>query len=159
MYGTHEHLVMEVLAALDSKRLLSGFTGMSNVVVIDSFQEAQRLAWSQFDTDIDVTWVDYRSEKMAEVMEARYTLEGFDGIDRQLGALVDHIGDVLLKRYKRTIFEVVVDDVSSDLYGIAYARAVGGSQFSFYEELMLVYANGGWPCGIRNGKLAAFSCR
>jgi hypothetical protein len=54
----------------------------------------------------------------------------------------------------------LLDDIMSDLKGCLYSRAVLGRNNSFFEHVLMIYQNGGWPCGWKgdwpNGQAIAY---
>jgi hypothetical protein len=148
IYGEHTGLVQEVADFVCSGRILSGPSTITDqaVVIETGFDDAMQRAWSQDMPEGQLTWKDIRSQEMSKVYAKSYTFPDFPAIDKELIKLPEFFYRCL-RRVLPKEFHEIMDEIIGDLYSCAFARAVDGKGSSFFEKLLKVYRDGGWPCG------------
>jgi hypothetical protein len=145
--GKNSHFVIEVLDLIDSKALLHPSNStLSNGHIIDDLELAKFFAWDKVYGQDEFTWSDIRSEKMSEVWEIVYEDENHIHIDRKLSAVLEEVTSSL-ERQLDTYHKELLDDIASDMKGCIYSRAFQGVNSTFFEKILTIYQDGGWPCG------------
>ncbi|WP_199065711.1 hypothetical protein [Chitinimonas sp. BJB300] len=159
--GENTNLVLDVLNFLTSGNLLnpSGKAYLSNGF-IDDLETAKSFAWEKFYGEDDYTWSDLRSEKMSEIWDVIYAeKEKYVEVDNQISSLLDEISRVVQVQLDHQ-HKDLLDDIVSDIQSCLYSRAVFGKENFFFEQILFVYLNGGWPCGWKgnwpDGKLIGY---
>lgn len=157
---SNSELVREVMVIARSGKLLRRQHEYehSQAVVVD-IQRARSLAWEEVYGPEERTWSDIRELEMAQVRARTYS----DQQAMRLAEAASTHSTTLLSALRRNMsrdYADLLDDVHSDLYNCIVARAVGGRDFHFFEALLAVYSNGGWPCGWNGeypaGRIAAY---
>lgn len=160
-FGTHTHLVQEVLDFAKSGNLLQPgeLVPDDRRVVVASWEEAKTLAWQSPCGTTGYLWTDIREKATSEVKAATYSLSGFEEVRGNLGKQLQ-ILTMVLKRRLNEDYRELVDDVVGDLFNCAFNRAVNGTGDLFFERMFLIYRSGGWPCGWQghypDGKFLAY---
>lgn len=159
-FGPNTPLIYEVIAYATAGRVIAGaYSGDKSVIETD-LDKAKERAWTQDPNEGEEIWADLRAQQKAQVLKKRYTFVGFDAADRELVKLSDELRIILSDRLHGQLADLL-DDVASDLYYIAWKRAVLGTETEFFETVFEAYKAGGWPCGWRGsyptGSLIVFS--
>ncbi|MEW4370451.1 cytoplasmic protein [Paenibacillus kandeliae] len=145
-YGKNDALVQEVIAFIKNDLLFTNARTMDlNISVIDDFERAKELAWSQDLESVDVIWQNIKSNESSKVLNIISS-------DEDLKTLEDELYDVFSdeENYHEEFFPIDVwdinEEVQSDLYKCALNRLINGQQDHFYEHIFKIYQAGGWPC-------------
>ncbi|MCG2574849.1 hypothetical protein LVY74_14975 [Acinetobacter sp. ME22] len=147
-FGRYSEQVQEVINFVEQNFSL-GTAGISNIHfpihLLGDFDEAKNMAWRQEGQFLP--WVDIRENEASEILAERYKLDDFKVFDDELGLLIDHFYSVLRKKLSGEYVDLL-DDIASDLYNCAYARAIHGiDEEGLFEKIFITYRAGYWPCG------------
>lgn len=146
--GENASLVTEILDLVDSGMLLkSSDQGTELDGTIHDLEVAKKFAWEEVYGDDEFIWADLRSEKMSEVWEIIYEDDGkYSEIDSKLSKILNVLSRLIQKQLDQSHKELL-DDIVSDLKGCLFSRAVQGKNNEFFENILSIYLEGGWPCG------------
>jgi hypothetical protein len=146
VYGPYSQLVVDLLAWIDSGRLLRGTQRPSGPYeIIHDFQKAVALAhtpglgcvgWTELRDNADASLYPVGLLDMPEWQPHKESIEGL------LFVIGDKVHESLPKEYMR-----ISSDVAADLRACATCLAVHGKLDEFHRFLWDAYASGGWPCG------------
>lgn len=162
-FGPNTYLVEEIANyARNGDLFVSPFRGDANTVFIErDFVKALERARTQEPEADDAIWTDLNELMMSSVRAQGYRSFGFDLISKELPKLGDEFGAILKRRLGRGPYDEIIDELASDLYHVAYKRAVLGNESHFFETLYKCYLDGGWPCGWKGehpaGRLLVYS--
>lgn len=113
----------------------------SGYIPLKSLGEAQQIAYHR-----EPYWSDLRERQMAP-LHGLYHREGRPHVGAEFDeAMLPHETKIL-RRFRRTIYEELSDDIVGDFRGIALSRALRAKEGKFHERLFDAYLQGGWPCG------------
>ncbi|MGR5116575.1 hypothetical protein [Photobacterium damselae] len=145
--GKNTYLITEVLDFLSSGKLLkpSDYTEKQDSIIYD-LEIAKKFAWEEFYGEDELTWADLRAEKMSEIWDIIYENDEYSEIERKLTACLNDISDIIQHQLEQQYLELL-DDIVSDMQACLLSRAVQGQGNKFFENIFLIYLNGGWPCG------------
>lgn len=129
-----------------------------DVVLVNEYEIARELAWSQ---DLDVVenvWEDIKLLESGDVIGKLY--EGdLNSIEKPIRQFIQSLGnypDTFVSKYI-DIFE----EITGDLLVCALNRLVNGKTDNLYEKIFEAYKLGGWPCGWEGeypqGRMIVFS--
>jgi len=145
--GPRATIVAEVIAFVEDGPLLAPpALGEHPGIPVTDLAEATRLAWHEVYGAAELSWADIREWQAQPMPAAAYRLKWFHqpdgGFSRLLEAFFEHAGRRVPPPYVS-----LVEDISSDLYWVAQARALLSEAHPFVERIFEIYKAGGWPCG------------
>ncbi|WP_019637144.1 hypothetical protein [Paenibacillus fonticola] len=145
-YGEYSSLVEEVINYIQSNQLFQGNKQLDDeFTIIDDFEQAQEIAWTQDLDIVDTLWEYVKSSEDSEIIGKVYEKE-LRSVERELKELFDST-----ESYSEGFFPSgyldIIEEVQGDLFMCAINRLVNGKTNNFYEELFRIYQSGGWPCG------------
>ncbi|MGD6793099.1 cytoplasmic protein [Metabacillus indicus] len=158
-YGKHTQLVEEVLNLTKNiKFTYNNNLVNTDVVLVNEYEIAQELAWSQ---DLDVVenvWEDIKSLESGEVIGKLYE-ENLNSLEKPIREIIQSS-----KNYPEDIVSKYIDifeEITGDLHVCALNRLVNGKTNNLYEKIFEAYKLGGWPCGWEGeypqGRMIVFS--
>ncbi|MEK5236181.1 hypothetical protein NST99_10870 [Paenibacillus sp. FSL L8-0470] len=143
--GIYSNLVEEVIQFSNSIMEFPKTARAQNIVTINQYEEAKRLASTEVFGEDEYTWSDIRQLEMGKVKGKLYKLASSQkpsGLDELTGLIADGLRSQITDPY-RDFFETVV----VDLRNCAINRAINGEVENFYEQVFRIYKAGGFPCG------------
>jgi hypothetical protein len=161
-YGENSSLVEEVLSEVGNMQLFKAREELlEGIIAINDFEKAQYFAYEydEFEKNGEkqYTWSDIRELEMSDVYSLAYKRTDYKSFTDNLYGVNELIEKSL---YIDPEYEIVWDDVYSDLINCAKTRAIQGKDNKFFEKIFEVYKAGGWPCGWEGnyamGKLIAY---
>ncbi|WP_342439390.1 hypothetical protein NSS79_11020 [Paenibacillus sp. FSL L8-0436] len=143
--GIYSNLVEEVIQFSNSIMDFPKIAKAQNIVTINQYEEAKRLAGTEVFGEDEYTWSDIRQLEMGKVKGKLYKLDSSQkprGLDELTGLIADGLRSQITGPY-HDFFETVV----VDLRNCAINRAINGVVENFYEQVFKIYKAGGFPCG------------
>lgn len=158
-YGINTKLVEEVIQISSSMQSINNTNLPENVMIINQYEEAIRLAYDEVYGEDEYTWADIRQLEMGKVRGKLYKLDPL-----QKPGNLDELTPVISNGLRQTIPEDYSDffeNITVDLRNCAINRAINGDGENFYEQIFKIYKSGGFPCGWdgeypEEGKIIAF---
>ncbi|MGW9531204.1 hypothetical protein ACWHAM_26570 [Paenibacillus terrae] len=144
-YGIYSNLVEEVVQFSNSMVDFLKTERPRNIVTINQYEEAKRLAITEVFGEDEYTWSDIRQLEMGKVKGKLYKLDSSqkpNGLDELTGLIADGLRSQITDSYS-DFFE----SVAVDLRNCAINRAINGEVENFYEQVFRIYKAGGFPCG------------
>lgn len=122
--------------------------------VIHDYDEAYENAFDREYEELEgQTWVDIFEENMAEVRGIIYEHDNY----AKLNKIVHDIEIPELKDIKFPIDDISVkEEMRNDIVACVECRFICGKGNAFFESVFKAYKLGGWPCGLRNGKIIVY---
>jgi len=135
----------EVLEFLDAGSLFVQKQFECNeFVVITELSAAETYAFSQDEDDVDIVWADLISHQRSEINKTLYKLPDYKTFSANLDKIQLYR---YVSRSKNKFVTEYSDYIEGDFEGVLRARALVGKQNKFFEQQLLAYQMGGWPCG------------
>ncbi|MEC1635787.1 cytoplasmic protein [Bacillus mojavensis] len=132
---------------------------MSDVTLIEDFEEAQQLVWSQDTDEVGVFFQDLKSSESGLLLGKILSDNHLRTIDEELSNIFN-FDDNYTEDFIPMDFWDIAEEVESDLYKCAINCLVNVTKDNLFEKMFQVYKSGGWPCGwegtYSEGKLVAF---
>lgn len=158
-FGENTQLVEEVMDFIRNSKMFNNKNFNENSLeVVNDFDEAQNLAWSQDSDEVDTVWEYVKSRETESIVEKVYNLDLVihqDELYEFFGDPDNYSNDFLPFDYID-----INEEVEGDLTMCALNRLVNGKTENFYEKIFDVYKQGGWPCGWKGtypiGKVIVF---
>ncbi|WP_298772970.1 hypothetical protein [uncultured Shewanella sp.] len=149
--GKYTDLFNEIIDFLNSGALLKQHEGeVSDQRIIFDIDRAKMMAWESVYGEEELTWSDFRSDKMSEIWDIIYTSsEVFPDVENILASQLDNLNQCVLNQLSLEHKELL-DDIVSDLFACMHSRVVLGKKNIFFEKIFSVYLQGGWPCGFES---------
>jgi|SRR3569833_226730 len=148
-YGKNTTLVNEIIDFVKAGRLLKPVKYLlTHIVAIRDLEKARDMAMKQTYGVDEYLWTDIREIEMSRVKGVGYALEDFSDPRKELSENIKFFTSCLRHSLDES-YRDLLDDIVSDLYSCAFARAVQGETPGFFEILFEIYKAGGWPCGWR----------
>ncbi|MRX72857.1 cytoplasmic protein [Bacillus lacus] len=145
-FGENTQLVKEVMDFIRNNKMFNKNNfHENNLEVINDFNEAQNLAWSQDSSEVDTVWEYVKSQEAASIVEKVYDLDLVTQQDDIYDFFSDH--DNYSNDFLPFVYIDINEEVEGDLTMCALNRLVNGKTDNFYEKIFEVYKQGGWPCG------------
>ena len=145
-FGKNTLLVEEVMDFIRHNRMFNiKDVKLDNIEIINDFNKAQNLAWSQDSNEVDTVWEYVKSQESESIVENVYNLDLVslqDELYEFFGNNAHYSDDFLPFDYID-----IKEEVEGDLTMCALNRLVNGKTDNFYEKIFEVYKQGGWPCG------------
>jgi len=146
-YGKHTNLVQEVIDFIQHHELFeSSVPFVDDITVINDYELAKQLAFSQDSRVVDVIWQDVKSNESASLFSFIDEEANLHEIDNELSEIFESADN-----YKEDFIPFdyldISEEVESDLYKGALNRFIHGDKMNFYEKIFRCYQSGGWPCG------------
>ncbi|MED0868006.1 cytoplasmic protein [Bacillus spizizenii] len=159
-YGEYSDLVEEVIDFIKHGELFKNNNrNMSDITLIEDFEIAQQLAWSQDTDEVEVVWQDVKSNESGQLLGIILSNDHLKTLDEELSNIFNS-DDNYSEDFIPMDFWDIAEEVESDLYKCAINRLVNGNKDNLFEKMFQVYKSGGWPCGWRGtypeGQLVAF---
>jgi len=161
-YGENSLLVEEVIKEVGNMKLFKKSDKLlTDVIIINDFEKAQYLAFEyeeyEMNNEKEYTWESIKELEMSEVYGIAYQNPDYKNFMEAL----DSIGELIEKNlHILKEYEIVWEEVYSDLRCCARTRAIQGKTNKFFEKIFEVYKAGGWPCGwdgnYPDGKLIVY---
>ncbi|MBA4538225.1 cytoplasmic protein [Bacillus aquiflavi] len=149
-YGENTQLVEEVINFIINLQLFHNENLLNfDIVMINDYERARELAWSQDLDEVENVWDDIKSYESGEIIGKLYE-NNLNSKERPLREIIQSphkYPSDFVSRYI-DIFEEIV----GDLYMCALNRLVNGKVGNLYEKIFEIYKLGGWPCGWGGGK-------
>ncbi|MDD1796252.1 hypothetical protein LRP50_24330 [Enterovibrio sp. ZSDZ42] len=144
-------LVNEVLQFARSNKLLTPTDDTKkHKNVICELDEAKYYAWEKTYGDDELTWADYRANKVSDIWEKIYENDDkFSDIENLLTSILEELSEEV-KRKLDIKHSALLDDVISDLEACIYSRVIEADSNSFFEGVFSSYTDGFWPCGFKS---------
>lgn len=158
-FGENTQLVEEVMDFIRNNKMFNKNNfHVNNLEVINDFNEAQNLAWSQDSSEVDTVWEYVKSQEAESIVEKVYDLDLVTQQDDLYDFFSDH------NNYSNDFIPFdyidINEEVEGDLTMCALNRLVNGKTDNFYEKIFEVYKVGGWPCGWKgtypNGEVIVY---
>ncbi|ATH92430.1 cytoplasmic protein [Bacillus glycinifermentans] len=144
-YGRNTHLVEEVIHFIANLHFFRNENLLNrDVVMVNDYERAQELAWSQDLDEVENVWEDIKSSESGEIIGQLYEHD-LNSMDHPIWEIIqssENFPDDFVSEYI-DIFE----EVMGDLHKCALNRLVNGEVDNFYERIFEIYKLGGWPCG------------
>ena len=158
-FSENTPLVEEVMDFIRKSKMFNKTTfHVDNLEVINDFNEAQNLAWSQDSSEVDTVWEYVKSQEAESIVERVYDLELVTQQDDLYDYFSDH--DNYSNDFIPFDYIDINEEVEGDLTMCALNRLVNGKTDNFYEKIFEVYKAGGWPCGWKgtypNGEVIVY---
>src|SRR5690606_31171084 len=145
-FGENTQLVEEVMDFIRNNKMFNKNNfHVNNLEVINDFNEAQNLAWSQDSSEVDTVWEYVKSQEAESIVEKVYDLDLVTQQDDLYDYFSDH--DNYSNDFIPFDYIDINEEVEGDLTMCALNRLVNGKTDNFYEKIFEVYKAGGWPCG------------
>ncbi|MGG2088038.1 cytoplasmic protein [Priestia aryabhattai] len=145
-FGENTQLVEEVMDFIRNDKMFNKNNfHVNNLEVINDFNEAQNLAWSQDSSEVDTVWEYVKSQEAESIVEKVYDLDLVTQQDDLYDFFSDH--DNYSNDFLPFDYIDINEEVEGDLTMCALNRLVNGKTDNFYEKIFEVYKQGGWPCG------------
>ncbi|WP_307220285.1 cytoplasmic protein [Paenibacillus tundrae] len=159
-YGQNTSLVLEVIKFISNNKLFESNSHFpKDVTIVDDYERAKQLAFSQDLKLVDVTWQDVKSNESAALFSSIYKEENLKETDNELSEIFES-SDNYNEDFIPFDYWDISEEIESDLYKIALNRFINGNKTNFYEEMFECYQSGGWPCGWEgiypNGKFIVY---
>lgn len=158
-FGENTQLVEEVMDFIRNNKMFNkNNVHVNNLEVINDFNEAQNLAWSQDSSEVDTVWEYVKSQEAESIVEKVYNLDLVTQQDDLYDFFSEH--DNYSNDFLSFDYIDINEEVEGDLTMCALNRLVNGKTDNFYEQIFEVYKQGGWPCGWKGaypiGKIIAY---
>ncbi|SEM16278.1 hypothetical protein SAMN04487786_1216 [Paenisporosarcina quisquiliarum] len=145
-FGENTQLVEEVMDFIRNNKMFNkNYFQVNNLEIINDFNEAQNLAWSQDSSEVDTVWEYVKSQEAESIVEKVYDLDLVTQQDDLYDFFSDH--DNYSNDFLPFDYIDINEEVEGDLTMCALNRLVNGKTDNFYEKIFEVYKQGGWPCG------------
>lgn len=153
-----ENFYNELIAFIESGSVLEVSKpkldiGISNIMFVDDFEEAEELAIQQESEHCELSWVELKAEKIMGVLnDARQKDQAlYKFVKKDLEKYREKFSRAFYKRKlknKLNSYAVeAVSEISPDLFDILVDHTVYGDNSHFYKMLFQMYKSGLWPCG------------
>ncbi|MCZ8533340.1 cytoplasmic protein [Psychrobacillus psychrodurans] len=147
-FGENTQLVEEVMDFIrNNKMFYKNNFHVNNLEVINDFNEAQNLTWSQDSSEVDTVWEYVKLQEAESIIEKVYDLDLVTQQDSLYDFFSDH--DNYSNDFLPFEYIDINEEVEGDLTMCALNRLVNGKTDNFYEKIFEVYKQGGWPCGLK----------
>jgi len=159
-YGQNANLVQEVIEFILYNKLFGSKNYLpQDITIIDDYERAKELAFSQDLKLVDVIWQDVKSNESASLFSSVYEKENLKETDNDLSEIFES-SDNYNEDFIPFDYWDISEEIESDLYKSALNRFINGDKMNFYERIFRCYQSGGWPCGWEgnypNGKLIVY---
>ena len=144
-YGKNTQLVEEVVNFIGNLHFFYNEKLLNrDVVMVNEYERAQELAWSQDLDEVENVWEDIKSSEGGEIIGQLYERD-LNSMERPIREIIqsteNYPGDFVAQ------YIDVFEEIIGDLHMCALNRLVNGKVDNFYERIFDIYKLGGWPCG------------
>lgn len=142
-YGKYSDLVEEVIDFIKHGELFKNNNrNLSDITLIEDFEIAQQLAWSQDTDEVEVVWQDVKSNESGQLLGIILSDERLKTLDEELSNIFNS-DDNYSEDFIPMDFWDIAEEVESDLYKCAINRLVNGNNDNLFEKMFQVYKAGG----------------